>query len=213
MLTGGLCRVRRRHGEFRPGGAIRSGQAITDYNWADSGFGGEVGDIRRADECSQTAGFLTLAIAQLQTSLQHGDSSVATLSEAFTVFVNGLRAIVVECPGGSLQGTTIQDICDDLSGKVTAVVIAFQFYDRPTQDLTHISANHSTLAALITDASPCSEPAEWTAFLAEVRSRYTMESEHRIADRLLEGAPLGVALFLAQQAAVADGRSGEVDFF
>jgi hypothetical protein len=87
---------------------------------ADIGFGSE-GDNRNTERFP-TKGFLTLAFAQLQASLQHGDTFIAILSQTAVVRANGLREIVGEWLGGGLQDTLLlvqqAAVSDGRSGEV-----------------------------------------------------------------------------------------------
>ncbi len=176
---------------------------------------GETGH-RGSDLLSNMVELLTIAIGQLRASLQQGDASVENLSHAFTVLANGVRAISAcagQCKKGGQELADIQGICTKLTAEVNAAVIAIQFYDRLTQDLTHVCGSLSGLAALISDPSRPYRTSEWTALLAEVHARYTMESGRRLYDRIRKGVPLDEALCPGRRVEPASCRSGGVELF
>lgn len=107
----------------------------------------------------------------------------------------------------------IAEKCDSLKSQVHNAIIAFQFYDRLIQKLTHVSHSMDTMSDLIVDQARLFNPLEWTALQNKIRSNYTMESERLMFDALMQGASIKEAMEQAEQKDGVNGQTGEIDLF
>ena len=151
----------------------------------------------------ETVKMLNLAIAQVSGSLVNGDESVSALTESFTSMAGAIIEIrtSIEQKESSAENsenddvlTTIDEKCQTLSDKVQSAIIAFQFYDRFSQNLSHVNDSLNSLGELIGDQSKLYNPQEWSALQKEMRDRYSMPEEHEMFDMILSGATVAEVL-------------------
>jgi len=173
-------------------------------------------------QLKETVLMLNLAVAQIDESMNEGNSSVATLSGSFTGLATNLRDI----QSSILQMKDEDDDTDKLRliiegstttalDKVHSAIIAFQFYDKLTQRLDHVSQSLGALTALITDPTALYSPVEWRALQTSIRSKYTMEEERNMFDKVIAGVPIEEAIAQFKQAVLdRDGcEEDEIELF
>jgi len=173
-------------------------------------------------QLKETVLMLNLAVAQIDESMNEGNSSVETLSGSFTGLATNLRDI----QSSVLQMKDKDDNADKLRliiegstttalDKVHSAIIAFQFYDKLTQRLDHVSQSLGALATLITDPAALYSPVEWRALQESIRSKYTMEEERNMFDKVIAGVPIEEALAEFKQAVVDRGgcEEDEIELF
>lgn len=166
----------------------------------------------------ETVRMLQLAVAQIDMSLREGDDSVQTLSNSFTSMITSVNEISrisneLECP--EENSMVAQIICSE-SGKITwkmqESIVAFQFYDKLSQRLSHVSHALAALAVLVDDKTRLYNPIEWTELQGKIRSRYSMREEQEMFDLLLSGATIDEALEKGM-AVIHDAEDGEIELF
>ena len=147
----------------------------------------------------ETIRMLNLAVAQITASMQEGDESVDTLGKSFTEMASAIRSIgeIAENMSVETDANTKDELtnkCASLSGKVQSAIVAFQFYDRITQRLSHVCNSLESLGDLVSSDSRLYQPAEWSGLQTEIRSKFTMESDRIMFDALMEGAAIADVL-------------------
>ncbi len=169
-------------------------------------------------QIGETVRMLNLAIAHINWSLKEGDDSVETLGNSFTSMAGGITAI--EDITGNLPDNVEAEIkqvmaekCNHLSYKIQAAIMAFQFYDRITQQLTHVCNSLSSLGELLSDKEKLFQPYEWHALQNQIRSRYTMESEKEMFDALMRGETIENVLRAAQEHSTDAKDGDDVELF
>ncbi len=165
----------------------------------------------------ETIKMLNLSVAQVGCSLKYGDESIGSLTESFTSMAKAVEAIKQTAHSADDLSDhhlmeQIETTCQNLADKVQSAIVAFQFYDRLTQNLAHVSNGLSDLGDLVSDNSRLYNPAQWAELQESLRSRYTMQEEREMFDMILNGASVQEAL------ATLNGRhetehSGEVELF
>lgn len=143
----------------------------------------------------ETVKMLNLAIAQLGGSLMHGNDSVNELTDSFTSMadaVNEIRSTIKDVDVSQEHQVLghIDQKCEMLSDKVSGAIIAFQFYDRFSQNLTHVNECLSSLGELVADQTKLYNPSEWMRLQDDIRGRYTMSEEREMFDMVIEGVDL-----------------------
>lgn len=143
----------------------------------------------------ETVKMLNLAVAQVGGSLMHGNDSVNELTDSFTSMadaVNEIRSMIKDVNISQERQVLghIDEKCGTLSDKVSGAIIAFQFYDRLSQNLTHVNECLSSLSELVADQTKLYNPSEWMRLQDDIRGRYTMSEEREMFDMVLEGADL-----------------------
>ena len=167
----------------------------------------------------ETVRLLNLAISHIEESMHVGEDSVDALTDSFTTMAGSIQSIqesIEELPEDN-HSSLHQDIsekCNSLKTQVHSAIIAFQFYDRMIQKLTHVSHSMDAMGELIIEPSKLFNPYEWTALQEKIRSRYTMESERVMFDTLMSGASVQEALEAANQYEQNTKDNGsEIDLF
>lgn len=154
----------------------------------------------------ETILMLALAVAQIEMSMRDSDESVEVLSNSFTSMVGQVK--MIEKTVASLPDTAetadakaaIVGSCATVGEMMRAAIVAFQFYDKLTQRLSHVSSSLGTLADLISDTRRLYNPYEWLGMQEKIKSRYTMVEEGLMFDAIMQGKTVRQALALYVQA-------------
>ncbi|MCU7835384.1 MAG: hypothetical protein KZQ83_09025 [gamma proteobacterium symbiont of Taylorina sp.] len=173
-------------------------------------------------QLKETVLMLNLAIAQIEHSMHEGNASIDTLVNSFTALSNNLNDIQASVTkidsNGKSDNETIKMIIQGSSAtateKVQSAIIAFQFYDKLSQRLEHVSHSLSSLTDLMADPNALYSPPKWQALQTTIREKYTMEEERRMFDKVLAGATIEEALeeFKNELESKADD-SDDIEFF
>lgn len=169
-------------------------------------------------QLKETILMLNLAVAQLEQSMSEGNASVATLSSSFTALATNLGDIqssVVnmkdENDGGEKMKTIIEGSATTALDKVHSSIIAFQFYDKLSQRLDHVSLSLSSLSQLIADPNSLYSPLEWKKLQEQIRSKYTMEEEREMFDNVISGMAIEDALAAFREAKTLTNEQADED--
>lgn len=149
-----------------------------------------------AKEVQETIMILNLSVAQIDLSITEGDNSVNTLIDSFTYMSKHIELIqavtqsLVEAAG---DDSGIEEHKDnllletsELAGKMQQAIIAFQFYDKLSQRLSHVSHGLSGLSEIVSHEMRVKSPEEWEAFKASVRKGTTMREEEELFDLIFD---------------------------
>ncbi|MFZ1830015.1 MAG: hypothetical protein WAW42_14915 [Candidatus Competibacteraceae bacterium] len=148
----------------------------------------------------ETILMLALAVAQIEMSMRDSNGSVEVLSNSFTSMIGQVK--MIERTAGALPDTqegadaraTIIDNCAIIGETMHSAIVAFQFYDKLTQRLSHVTSSLGTLADLVSDVRRLYNPYEWLGMQEKIKSRYTMEEERLMFDAMMEGKSVKQAL-------------------
>jgi len=161
----------------------------------------------------ETVRLLTVSVAQVDKGMKEGDTSVNTLTESFTLLVehvNEISSLLNSiAPCDEKESALVH--CAQTSEKIQSSIIAFQFYDRLQQSLSHVSESLKGLTDLVERPERLYNPAEWKKFQSEIRDRYTMESEKVMFDAILSGKSIDEAILLASQ--TDDSEDDDIELF
>lgn len=154
----------------------------------------------------ETVKLLTVSVTQVESNMHVGDDSVTKLTESFTAIVDHMSQIneLLDTLEPSDVKTAALDHCQQTNEKIQTSIIAFQFYDRLQQSLTHVANSLKGLSSLVETPERLYNPVEWKKFQDEIRNQYTMESEKVLFDALLQGKTIEEAVALAAQSDEAD---------
>ena len=148
----------------------------------------------------ETVRMLYLATVQIDMALHEGDASIETLSENFTSMIGCIDQITRAVDDISRQDENAEIIADieqkgdEISASMQQSIVAFQFYDRLSQRLTHVTHALQALSELVGDQGRIFNPGEWTKLQETIRGRYSMKEEQEMFDLLLNGATIEEAL-------------------
>jgi hypothetical protein len=148
-----------------------------------------------SQEVQQTILMLNLSVAQIDLSISEGDNSVNTLIDSFTFMSEHIQQI-------QQAGEKIADLSQDgeaehhksllltnagdLSVKMQQAIVAFQFYDKLSQRLEHVSRSLSGLAEIVSNEMKVKNAEEWEVFKATVRKGTTMREEEELFELIFE---------------------------
>ncbi|BBL70535.1 hypothetical protein [Methylogaea oryzae] len=162
----------------------------------------------------ETVLLLQLAMGQIEAALTESHSSVAVLTESFTAMAGYIGALndaladaaPVEQPPDDLKNTAAQ-----LTGMVNQAIVAFQFYDKLTQRIGHVSESLDGLSALVGDQRRLFNPQEWASLQQAIRSKYTTAEEREMFDAVINGMPVQQALqhFVSEM----KNKGDDIEFF
>ncbi|WP_019026806.1 hypothetical protein [Colwellia piezophila] len=173
-------------------------------------------------QLKETIIMLNLAVTQIDQSMNEGNSSVSTLSTSFTGLATNLSDIQSSIEQLSQKNESsekmkliIQGSTSTALDKVNSAIIAFQFYDKLNQRLDHVSGSLSSLTALISNPEKLYSPLAWQGLQETIRSKYTMEEERRMFDKVISGVPIEEALieFNLEMANKSDSEEDEIELF
>ena len=161
----------------------------------------------------ETVRMLHLSVAQIAMAMQQGEDSVDALSLSVTHMVGNVSTIAdaaqdigADCIQEDIKDRILEN-CSEVHAGMHQSIIAFQFYDRLSQRLTHVNQVLSELAGLVSDHSRLFNPGEWKLMQENIRSRYTMAEEQLMFDNLLSGSTVEEALNVVKEQL----HHGEID--
>ena len=148
----------------------------------------------------ETVLMVELAAGQIEAAMKDSNSSVEVLTDVFTTMAGYMRMIndtIAALPDteglkdtkANLLGTT-----ENVSGMVHQAIIAFQFYDKLVQRLSHVNHSLASLSNLVSDHSRLYKPYEWAALQEKIRSKYSMREEVEMFEAVLSGMSVQEAL-------------------
>lgn len=145
-------------------------------------------------EVQQTILILNLSVAQIDLSITEGDNSVNTLIDSFTYMSQHIEQIqasslkIAALAGESAQAlqNELQSEASELASKMNQAIVAFQFYDKLSQRLGHVSHGISGLAEIVSHEMRVKDAAEWEAFKMDVRQGTTMREEEELFELVFD---------------------------
>jgi len=148
-----------------------------------------------AKEVQQTILVLNLSVAQIDLSITEGDNSVNSLIDSFTFMSQHIEQIqsagtkIAEISNGDdieHHKSLLLNEAGDLSSKMQQAIIAFQFYDKLSQRLEHVSKGLTGLAEIVSHEMKVTSEEEWEAFKSSVRKGTTMREEEELFELIFE---------------------------
>lgn len=151
----------------------------------------------------ETVRMLHLAMVQIEMAMSEGDDSINTLTSSFATMIDNVDAISqaladIHPDGKNLViKSAMEENCARINERVQGAVVAFQFYDKLSQRLSHVNHSLSALAELVSDSRRLFNPQEWRGLQEMIRSQYTMRTEQDMFDALLAGMSVHESVRLA----------------
>lgn len=151
----------------------------------------EVEHVLEWKELSRTIMALNLSIAQIELSMTEGSYSVDTLIDSFNFMREGLIDLSDSILSDEIQDKHVlkQQLLEKshvLSEKMSASIIAFQFYDKLTQRLQHVSKSLSGLADIISHEDRTVSETTWANFLEKVAKYAAMKEEYELYELIFQ---------------------------
>jgi hypothetical protein len=166
-------------------------------------------------QVQETVLMLNAAVAQLENALRSGDESVNTLANSFTSMVGNVEVVhaaATQLPESN-ETNVINEHCQAVSEKMRAAIVAFQFYDKLTQRLTHLSNSLGDLAQLVADPVKLYNPYAWHGLQEKIKSKYTVESDRAMFDAILRGHSVNEALAQCEKTENKLDNGDDVELF
>ena len=151
-------------------------------------------------QVQETVLMIELAVGQIEAAMKDSNSSVEVLTDVFTTMAGYMRMIndtVVALPDNKELADTKTNLLGatgNVSGMVHQAIIAFQFYDKLVQRLSHVNHSLASLSTLVKDQSRLYKPHEWAALQEKIRSKYSMREEVEMFEAVLGGMSVQEAL-------------------
>jgi hypothetical protein len=164
----------------------------------------------------ETILMLNLAVAQIEIALKDSSGSVDVLAESFTGMYGNIMALVEQARAlpDSPAKAGIESSGMAVSEQMQQAIIAFQFYDRLSQRLSHVSRSLDDLTGIVNDPSRLYNPFAWHTLQQQIRSQYTMEDEKLMFDTLIRTGDVREALARYVEARQQQSGSGaDVELF
>lgn len=134
---------------------------------------------------------LNLSVAQIDLSMTEGNYSVDALIDSFNFMREGLENLHAHIMKGtatdeaSVNSNMLAET-NALSDKVTSSIIAFQFYDRLSQRLHHVSDSLSILSDIMASKDQIVDDIVWQAFIEKMSRYAAMREEHELFDLIFK---------------------------
>ena len=157
-------------------------------------------------EVRETLVMLYVAIAQMEMSMRDGDQSVNTLVESFTHMSADIRTIdhiAQEMHQVKNRSEDLNDLTDIIQSnskivgqRMQEAVIAFQFYDKLSQRLTHVSSDLGGLSRLVSDPESTQNQDAWEKLKDDIRNSHSMVEEEKMFQAIMDGVSIKEAIQL-----------------
>jgi hypothetical protein len=188
-------------------------------NMTEDAKGGTRARMPDVDWCQvrETTLMLEVATGQIEAAMKESNSSVEVLTDSFTTMAGYLSMIsstVEALPDEGDVGDTKKNVLEaanHVTGMVHQSIVAFQFYDKLTQRLAHVSHSLAALNDLVGDQRRVLSPQEWVVLQEKIRSKYTSVDECAMFDAVMSGMSVHEAL--AQYMTEIKDKGGDVDLF
>lgn len=148
----------------------------------------------------ETILMLELAAGQIEHAMKDSNASVDVLTASFTSmagYLNSMSEALDSLPDNGESGgkkSEVMSMAENVTGMIQQSIIAFQFYDKLTQRLTHVCHSLAALSGLVSDRPRLYSPVEWVELQGKIRSKYTTPEEHALFESVMEGVPVQEAL-------------------
>ena len=139
---------------------------------------------------------LNLSVAQIDLSITEGDHSVNALIDSFTYMSQHIEEIqqssqnifdlVADNEAAQSYNALLANQTAELASKMQQAIIAFQFYDKLSQRLNHVSHGLSGLAEIVSHEMRVKNREEWEAFKKSVRKGTTMREEEELFELIFD---------------------------
>jgi hypothetical protein len=153
-----------------------------------------------------TLTLLSVSVAQIKSILSDGGESVSELTESFIELAETLNKLMTHKT--DIDHTDLNKI----KQQIEQGIIAFQFYDRISQRLDHVSNSLQHMGGIISDENRRIDPSEWQSFQKQIQEKFTMESERKLFSEILKGVPLEQALE-ASKSINSDSGDDSIELF
>lgn len=166
----------------------------------------------------ETINMLTLAVSQIECTMNDGEKSVSELTQSFTYIAGKLQDIIEQSNNPDSAKEEVSLCAQDIHERVVKATISFQFYDRLSQRLDHVKRDLGWLSELVSNPQELYNPMSWRKLQEDISSNYTMEEERLMFQHIMNGASVDEALevyhhHFNKEKDADDSTSDEIDLF
>lgn len=165
---------------------------------------------------TETAKLLGLSVTQIHTGLTDGDNSVGTLTDSFQQladFCATVQALSSDDSAHHKSKEEINELAANMSSTIDNAIVAFQFYDRLSQRMGHVSGSLEQLSELIKDDDSLNDPVGWKVLRDHIKSSYSLDAEHVMYNAIMDGATTAEALELYKKVMHESDASDDIELF
>jgi hypothetical protein len=141
-------------------------------------------------ELRKTIMTLNLAIAQIDLSMTEGEYSIDTLIDSFGFMRSELDRLTRIVHEDDIDVETVKAVlaaqAEMLTDKVSASIVAFQFYDKLSQRLHHVSESLSALIDIISSEEGSFDQQSWDNFFNKMAKYASMREEYELFELIFE---------------------------
>lgn len=139
----------------------------------------------------ETVLMMELAVAQVEAAMTDSNASVDALTGTFTTMANTITLInerisgLADTEATAPVKTELMMATMKVAGMVNQAIVAFQFYDRLSQRLSHVNNGLAWLADLVAEPEAASSASAWAELQGKIRARYSMPEEIEMFEAVL----------------------------
>ncbi len=148
----------------------------------------------------ETVLMLELSAVQIEAAMKDSNASVEVLTDSFTTMAGYMRMIsdtLGTLPDQGEVGVAKQNllgVSEHVSTMVHQAIIAFQFYDKLVQRLSHVGLSLGELSDLVADQRRLFNPNEWVGLQGRIKAKYSTVDEVAMFDAVMNGVPVQEAV-------------------
>lgn len=148
----------------------------------------------------ETVLMLELAGGQIVAAMRESDQSVDALVSSFTgmagvaTSMQHKLAALPELPEIAAERSELCALSGEFGGMVERAVVAFQFYDKLVQRLSHVIDGLAGLSDIVGEPARYRTQAEWQHLHDQIRQRFSTAEERKLCDAVLAGLSVEQAL-------------------
>ena len=148
----------------------------------------------------ETVLMLELSAVQIEAAMKDSNASVEVLTHSFTSMAGYMQKIgesldrLPDTDDIGAARASLLDSSNQVAGMMHQAIIAFQFYDKLVQRLSHVGTSLGELSDLVSDNGRLFNPAQWVALQDRIRSKYTMREEVAMFEAVMQGMPVHQAI-------------------
>lgn len=165
---------------------------------------------------AETAKLLGLSVTQIHTSLTDGENSIGTLTDSFQKladFCTTVRSLSDENSAEHRSKEEIEQLANNMSLTIDNAIVAFQFYDRLSQRMEHVSGSLERLSELIKDENNLNDQAGWKKLREQIKKTYSLDAEHIMYNAIMAGATTAEALTMYKKVVHEADASDDIELF
>lgn len=148
----------------------------------------------------ETILMLELLTGQIMAALRDSDSSVDVLASTFTGMAGYVHTIVEttrqlpNTPEIAGQKQALGNVAEQVETMVNQAVVAFQFYDKLVQRLSHVVNGLGEVSGIVADQRKLYNPMEWADLQDRIKAKFSTAEERALFESVMSGTPMEEAL-------------------